>query len=374
MIELKKFWWMIKKDILVLLRHKTRLISMIVFPILMIALCGYGMGGDLTNSPIVVVKQADGQLTDQTIAALKSDDTYRVDTVITDPDKAKDKVDNGEEKAAIILPADYESQNSSKNVLLYIDSSDQTATSSIIPKTEALFAKLSSELETQQTASSTNPITQVSNSIRLQINKIYGDIDYIDFLLPGVLAMSMFMSSMFSMGNSIAGERERGELARLFMTPTSIATVIGGKIVSHLTTEFVRSLLLIFFAVILFGVVINGSIALLLILLILATLCFVGFGTMFSATAKTQEDYTQLIMPFTMPMMFISGVFFPLETMPWILQKIAYFMPLTYANNALRAVMLQGAGIGDIAWEILILLGFTILFFSIAVKRFNRDI
>ncbi|MDO5851925.1 MAG: ABC transporter permease [Methanobacteriaceae archaeon] len=373
MIELKKFWWMIKKDILVLFRHKARLISMIVFPILMIALCGYGMGGDLTNSQIVIVKQTDGQLTDQTIAAIKADDTYKVDTVITDPKEAKDKVDNGEEKAAIILPADYEDKNSSKNVLLYIDSSDQTATSSIVPKTEALFAKLSSELETQM-ATPQNPIAQTTNSIKLQVDKIYGDIDYIDFLLPGVLAMSMFMSSMFSMGNSIAGERERGELARLFMTPTSIATVIGGKIVSHLSIEFVRSIILIISAIALFGVVLNGSVVLLLLLLILATLCFVGFGTMFSATAKSQEDYTQMIMPFTMPMMFISGVFFPIETMPWILQKLAYVVPLTYANDALRAVMLQGAGIGDIAIDILVLLGFTVLFFAIAVKRFNRDI
>ncbi|HNS25916.1 MAG TPA: ABC transporter permease, partial [Methanobacteriaceae archaeon] len=102
--------------------------------------------------------------------------------------------------------------------------------------------------------------------------------------------------------------------------------------------------------------------------------CFVGFGIMISARVGTQEDYIQMVMPFSMPMMFISGVFYPLETMPWIFQKIAYLAPLTYANIALREVMLQGAGIGDIWVEVAVLLGFTLLFFAMGVTRFNRDI
>jgi ABC-2 type transport system permease protein len=75
-----------------------------------------------------------------------------------------------------------------------------------------------------------------------------------------------------------------------------------------------------------------------------------------------------------MPMMFLSGVFYPIETMPWIFQKIAYILPLTYVNDALRAVMLKGSGVGDIWIDIAVLLGFTALFFYLGVKKFNRDI
>jgi ABC-2 type transport system permease protein len=81
-----------------------------------------------------------------------------------------------------------------------------------------------------------------------------------------------------------------------------------------------------------------------------------------------------MVMPFSMPMMFISGVFYPLETMPWIFQQIAKIAPLTYANDALRGVMLKGAGIGDIWIDVAVLLGFTALFFLMGVFRFNRDI
>lgn len=397
LVETKKIMWMLKKDLMVLWRHKPRLISLFVFPILMIALFGYSMGGTVQNIPVVVVKQTSGPITDQTLNAIKGLNLYDVKEIITDPDKGKQMVQKGQVKAAIILPPDYENTNSSqsKAVTVYVDSSNQIVSQALIPATQALFSQISAQVgleQLQATGAQTSPVqVQTSNvtptsslaglniqnivdSINLQIVKQYGDIRYIDFLVPAILAMTVMFSAMFGMGESIAGERERGELARLFMTPTSVATVVGGKIISKLTIETARAIILIVVAILLFGVIINGSMALTLLLLVFSVLCFVGFGIMISARVNSQEDYTQIVMPFTMPMMFVSGVFFPLETMPWIFQKIAYLFPLTYANDALRAVMLKGAGIGDIWLDLVVLLGFTLLFFGLGVTRFNRDI
>ena len=375
MAEINKIKWMIKKDLLTLWRHKVQFASFILFPILMIALCGWGMGGTVENTPVVVVKQSSGDVTDQVINALKADDTFDIKDIMTNSDDAKEKVDNGEVKAAIILSSDFESSNS-KNAVLYIDSSDQLTTQTLVPKTEQIFASLSEKVGTQQVNANTttNPITQTAQTIKLQVNKIYGDLDYIDFLLPGVLAMTMFMSSMMTMGNSIAGERERGELSRLFMTPTNVSSVLTGKIISQVVRELIRALVLIIAAMLLFNVMIKGNLLLLVLVILIAVLCFVGFGMMFSATAKTQEDYIQIVMPVAMPMMFICGVFFPTETMPWILQKIALFLPLTYANDAFRAVMLKGAGLGSIAFDLIVLLAFALLFFIVGIVRFNRDV
>ncbi len=327
-------------------------------------------------------------------------------------------VNNGEVKAAIILPPNYDdtSTDQSKMVVLYLDSSDQIASQAIVPATQGLFSQLSAQigaeklasLEVQNTAmspqsSSTNDngatsttnslaadnstvdsseadnsissnVNGIINSINLQINRIYGDIAYIDFLVPAVLAMTVMMSCMMGMGQSIAGERETGELARLFMTPTSITTVVGGKIFSKLIIEIAKALILLAAAILLFGITINGNIFLAIGVLILGALTFVGFGIMISATTQTQEDYTQIVMPFTMPMMFVSGVFYPIETMPWIFQKIAYLFPLTYLNDAMRGVMIKGAGIGDIWIDLLVLLGFLVFFFVAGVIRFDRDV
>jgi ABC-2 type transport system permease protein len=407
MVETKKIKWMFKKDMMVLWRHKPRLISLILFPIIMITLFGYGMGGTLTNIPVVVVSQSNGPVTDATLNAIKSTNLYDVTNVINDPTKGKQMVMNGQDKAAIILPSNYDDMQSqtSKNVIIDADSSDQMATGALIPTTQALFSQISNQIGiqelqsmglsssaaqssqiqvTSQTPSQvlSNPVAlssginfqNIVNSINFQINKLYGNISYIDFLVPGVLAMVVLFSCMFGMGESIAGERERGELARLFMTPTSIATIVGGKILSKLVQETGRAIILIVVAIALFGIVIAGSMLLTLLLLVLVALCFVGFGIMISARVSTQEDYMQMVQPITLPMMFMSGVFYPVETMPWIFQKIAYILPLTYANDALRAVMLKGAGIGAIWVDVVVLLGFTVVFFALGVKSFNRDV
>ena len=384
MIELDKFWWMIKKELSSLKRHPSRLVAIIVFPIIMILLFGYGMGGEMTDLPIVVVSQSHGDLTDLTLDTIKTTETYHVVKVIDDLDEGKELVNSGNVKAAIILPSDYDEDSSTqKSVTLYLDSSDQMAAQILESSTQGIFYRLSNMVASQTSVSTqdaeiepsvVHSLNNFKDDISLHINRIYGNIKYIDFLVPAVLGMTVMMSCMMGMGATIAGERETGELARLFMTPTSVSTVIGGKIASKLLIELLRALILIAMAILLFNVSIKGGILQTFIVLVIGALCFVGFGIMLSARTQTQEDYAQIVMPFSMPMMFVSGVFYPIETMPWIFQKLAYLFPLTYLNDAMRGIMLKGQTLGDVWLDLVILLGFTVLFFIIGVKRFNRDV
>ena len=365
MVETKKIMWMVKKDLLVLWRHKPRLLSLFLFPIIMITLFGYGMGGTINNIPVVVVDQSQGPITDATLSAIKANTLYDVKEITSDPNAGLAMVQNGQAKAVIILPTNYDNLNdtSQKSVVVDVDSSDQLAANAIIPATEGIFSQVNQQLAVQKlqanttsavgvttnqvSGSSGSAFQSILNTINTQINKLYGNITYLDFLVPAIIGMTVLFGCVFGMGEIVAGERERGELARLFMTPTSVSTVIGGKIISKLVQETGRGIILIVAAIILFGIIINGSIMLTILLIILGALCFIGFGIMISARVSSQEDFMQSVMPITMPMMFVSGVFYPIETMPWIFQKIAYILPLTYVNDALRAVMLKGAGVGD---------------------------
>ena len=392
MVETKKIMWMVKKDLMVLWRHKPRLLSLFLFPIIMITLFGYGMGGTINNIPVVVVDQSQGPITDATLSAIKGNTLYDVKSITSDPNAGLAMVQNGQAKAAIILPTNYDNLNdtSQKSIVVDVDSSDQLAASAIIPATQGVFNQINQQIAEQKlqttstpaigvttnqvSGSSGNAFQSILNTINLQINKLYGNISYLDFLVPAIIGMTVLFGCVFGMGEIVAGERERGELARLFMTPTSVTTVIGGKIISKLVQETGRGIILIVAAIVLFGIIINGSIMLTILLLILGALCFIGFGIMISARVSSQEDFMQSVMPITMPMMFVSGVFYPIETMPWIFQKIAYILPLTYVNDALRAVMLKGAGVGDIWLDIVVLLGFTAVFFLLGVTQFNRDI
>ncbi|HEX7467148.1 MAG TPA: ABC transporter permease [Methanobacterium sp.] len=392
MVETKKIMWMVKKDLMVLWRHKPRLFSLFLFPIIMITLFGYGMGGTINNIPVVVVDQSQGAITDATLSAIKGNTLYDVKEITSDPNAALAMVQNGQVKAAIILPTNYDNLNdtSQKSIVVDVDSSDQIATNALIPATQGLFNQINLQIAAQKlqttstpaiavttnqvSGSSENTFQSIVNTINVQIDKLYGNITYLDFLVPAIIGMTVLFGCVFGMGEIVAGERERGELARLFMTPTSVATVLGGKIISKLVQETGRGIILIGAAILLFGIIINGSMMLTILLIILGALCFIGFGIMISARVSSQEDFMQSVMPITMPMMFVSGVFFPIETMPWIFQKIAYILPLTYVNDALRAVMLKGAGVGDIWIDIVVLLGFTAVFFALGVTQFNRDI
>ncbi|MFY9638723.1 MAG: ABC transporter permease [Methanobacterium sp.] len=392
MVETKKIMWMVKKDLMVLWRHKPRLFSLFLFPIIMITLFGYGMGGTINNIPVVVVDQSQGAITDATLSAIKGNTLYDVKEITSDPNAALAMVQNGQAKAAIILPTNYDNLNdtSQKSIVVDVDSSDQIAANALIPATQGLFNQINQQIAAQKlqttstpaiavttnqvSGSSENTFQSIVNTINVQIDKLYGNITYLDFLVPAIIGMTVLFGCVFGMGEIVAGERERGELARLFMTPTSVATVIGGKIISKLVQETGRGIILIAAAILLFGIIINGSMMLTILLIILGALCFIGFGIMVSARVSSQEDFMQSVMPITMPMMFVSGVFFPIETMPWIFQKIAYILPLTYVNDALRAVMLKGAGVGDIWIDIVVLLGFTAVFFALGVTQFNRDI
>ena len=358
----------------------------------MITLFGYGMGGTINNIPIVVVDQSQGPITDATLTAIKDNSLYDVKEITSDPNAALAMVQNGQAKAAIILPTNYDNLNdtSPKSVIVDVDSSDQMASSAVIPATQGIFNGINQQLAVQKlqttssnittttvnstSANSGNAYQNILNTVDTEVNKLYGNISYLDFLVPAIIGMTVLFGCVFGMGEIVAGERERGELARLFMTPTSVATVIGGKIISKLVQETGRGIILIVAAILLFGIIINGSMMLTVLLIILGALCFIGFGIMISARVSSQEDFMQSVMPITMPMMFVSGVFFPIETMPWIFQKIAYILPLTYVNDALRAVMLKGAGVGDIWLDIVVLIGFTAVFFYLGVTQFNRDI
>jgi ABC-2 type transport system permease protein len=125
-------------------------------------------------------------------------------------------------------------------------------------------------------------------------------------------------------------------------------------------------------AVGLFGVVIQGNILLVLGLLLLGVFSFVGLGVVITSFAKDQETATMLMMTLMFPMMFLSGVFFPIQQMPWYMQDISKILPLTYASDALRKVMVLGAGVTAISNDLIILVVFGAVMIAIAVPVFRR--
>ena len=216
---------------------------------------------------------------------------------------------------------------------------------------------------------------QASNPVGVQFVEPYGyGRKGIDFLLPAILAMTIFQGASMGLGRAIAGERKDGSLTRVFLTPTSSVTIVLGTQVFYLLLETVRSCLLVLVAIMLFGVSITGNIADIIFIIAIFSLGCTGIGMVLSVIAKSQDQYMALAMMISLPSMFLSGVFFPVQTMPPVLQGMAQFLPITYAADALRGIMVKGFSTYLIFNDILVLLLFFAATFALTMVFFKREL
>jgi ABC-2 type transport system permease protein len=201
---------------------------------------------------------------------------------------------------------------------------------------------------------------------------ISGHFSYFDFIAPGIMAMTVMMSVMTGLPAAISHEREVGTLDGMMVAPINRLSIILGKTLAQTARGLLQGVIILGLATVLFGVTVHGSILLVFGLLLLGVFSFVGLGVVITSFAKDQETAMMIMMTLMFPMMFLSGVFFPIQQMPWYMQDISKLLPLTYASQALREVMVLGAGIPAISTELTILIVFGVVMIAIALPVFRR--
>ncbi|NOR51958.1 MAG: ABC transporter permease [Gammaproteobacteria bacterium] len=199
------------------------------------------------------------------------------------------------------------------------------------------------------------------------------EIRYIDWLIPGVLGMNMMFSALFGIGFVIVRYRKNGVLKRLKGTPLSTTEFLLAQITSRLLLIIVVSTLVFVVCDLVLDFAMFGSYWLLFAVLILGALSLISLGLLVAARLKSDEVASGFANAISIPMMLLSGVWFSLEGAPeWII-SFARLLPLTHVVEAARAIMLDGAGIMDIALHLVALLVMTLLFLFIGVKLFRWD-
>ncbi len=211
--------------------------------------------------------------------------------------------------------------------------------------------------------------------VRYEENPPYGTgKKAIDFLIPSIIALTIFQGAVMGMGRAIAGEKKEGSLTRVFLTPTSNVTILLGTLIFYVLFEIVRSTYIILTAMGFFNIKIEGSILAVFVIIILYSAVSTAIGMFLSTLVKTEQQYFGIAMLVSMPTIFLAGAFLPIQAMPHALQTIAGFLPVTYAANALRGVMIKGMALTTVLPDLLILL----LFLSIALGgcflMFKREI
>jgi len=198
-------------------------------------------------------------------------------------------------------------------------------------------------------------------------------LDYIDFLAPGIVAMAIMQSGVYGLALFIVSSREKRILKRLHATPAGAAYILAGRIVPALLISLVQTGLLLALAVFAFGVHIVGNMAILIVAALFGALVFISLGFFVSSVSRSADSAENLTGLVTFPMFFLGGVFIPIERLPQSVQILAYMMPLTYFSDALRQVMIRGAGFAQIAVDLGVLAAFAAVVFALAVKLFRWE-
>lgn len=200
-----------------------------------------------------------------------------------------------------------------------------------------------------------------------------GEIRYIDWLIPGVLGMNMMFTALFGVGYVIVRYRKNGVLKRLKATPLSIFEFLSAQIVSRLFLIMVVTLIVYSASNLLFNFVMLGSYWHLAIIFLLGSLCMISLGLLMAVRSSSEEFAGGILNFISMPMMFLSGVWFSLEGLhPWV-QMFANIFPLTHMIQALRAVMTEGADLMAVSSSLLALSVMTVIFLLIGVITFRWE-
>jgi ABC-type multidrug transport system permease subunit len=194
---------------------------------------------------------------------------------------------------------------------------------------------------------------------------------YIDFLFPGLLGMNLMGTGMWGIGFAVADLRRRKVLKRLLVTPMRRSSLLASFLLSRLVWLVGELAILVAFALLALGVPFRGGVLAFLALAFLGATVFAGLGLLATSRARTLEAASGMLNVVMMPMWLASGVFFSYERFPAAVQPVLRLLPLTALNDALRALMLDGSGLAAVVPQLLVLVGWGILGFLLALKIFR---
>ncbi|HUV69836.1 MAG TPA: ABC transporter permease [Terracidiphilus sp.] len=194
---------------------------------------------------------------------------------------------------------------------------------------------------------------------------------YIDFVVPGLLGMNLMGSAIWGLGFAIVEARQKKLLKRLVASPMPRWQYLASFLLSRLLMLVIEVVAFLSFARLVFGVPFRGSLLQLGFLCVLTSMAFSALGLLISSRAKTMEAASGLMNLVMLPMWILSGVFFSASRFPAVIQPFVRALPLTAANDAFRANMLQGTSLNHLAVPVAILLAWLIVPFTVALRIFR---
>ncbi|AEG19260.1 ABC transporter permease [Methanobacterium paludis] len=385
---LKDSYHIMVKDLIELKRNRMSLAAMFIMPLVFLGMFGFifPSGNTQQNMPVGLVDLDQGQGSAEFITQLETlnkNASYMKFENFSSVDAAKTEINKGKLDGTFIIPQGFSynlTHGQSANVIIYVDNSNpQIATSieGVASSTISGLNGIKAETNVLQMGKATNQVVNPQAVVfpytpNVQTT-IPGQTNYFNFLAPGLMIMIVMMAVMTGIPEAISKEKEIGTFDGMLSAPISQMSIILGKTAALCTRGLIQCVMILILAMVLFGVTIQGNLLLAFFMLILGIFSFTGLGIMAISMASDQASGSMIMNLLMIPMMFLGGIFYPIQQMPWFMQDISKLIPLTYAADAMRKIMLLNANVGDVFTQIIILLAFGVVTMAIALPLFRRS-
>ena len=352
-------WKLTVASVKMYFRQREALIWTFLLPLLIIFLFGFVRFDGLGRMHLGVVNEA-GSNGDALLAALRNVQTFEVSEGTKEGELHE--LENGERDLVLIVPPEYR-DSSPVRLMAYADVEAK-------PR-EAQLGSLVLQRVLDEIAFARAP--QANRTI-VQTQAVKSrNLNYIDFLIPGVLAMSIMQMGIFGVAFGFVSMKKRGILRRLWVTPIRPGDFIVAQVATRVLILLFQIVLMVAVGMLFLHLHFAGNLLSLFLVGLLGAVVFLGFGFAIAGMSKSEDQVAPLANVISMPMLLLSGIFFSRTNLPGFVHRITDFLPLTYLADGMRSVAIDGASLSQIGPDLIGLTVWGLISVYIAVRMFRWE-
>ena len=345
---MKQFIAFVIKETKHILRDKRTMLILFGMPVVMMLLFGFAITTDVKNVRTVVVTSEMSPRTQQAVERLAQSEYFIITQTVNTPREAEQLIRSQKADMALVF-----TQN--RGMQIMVDGSDPNMAQQWTNYAQQTLSPLNSHLSPLNSHLLYNP----------QMRSAYN-------FVPAIMGMLLMLICAMMTSISIVREKEKGTMEVLLVSPVRPLMVIVAKAVPYLVLAFGILITILLMARFVLGVPVAGSLFWILVVSTIYILLALSLGLLISNIAETQlVALLMSAMVLLMPVVMLSGMIFPVESMPQVLQWLAALVPPRYYISAMRKLMIMGVGIENLVHEVTVLLGMTVVVLAIALKKFD---
>ena len=363
----------IRKEFLQIFRDPRTLAMIIIMPIMQLFLLGYAATTDVKNISMTVWDQSKTIQSRNLLDAFRAADYFVFEHSVGSLEEYQALIESGDTRVVLVIPPDYDRRliEGNAQVLMVLDGSDATVGATALSTARLVGQAYSTKIMNEQTALAGRAAPSAPVEVRTQV-WYNPDLNSAYFNIPGVIGMILSFITSILTATTIVRERERGTIEQLIVTPIRSWELIAGKLLPYVILGFIETFEILLIGHWWFGVPIRGSGGLIILTSGLFLMSSLGIGLFASTMANTQQEAMMTVMMFNLPMIFLSGFFFPIAAMPKFLQIVSYAIPLRYYLTIIRSLLIKGVGLAAIQSEVIALIIFGVVIMGAASLRFRK--